>query len=483
MQVHRPHVLDRRDQFIGDRFLASSSTSDIGLVDPTTGEQFGSIADANADDVDRAVAAARAALPDWRRTTGHERASLLEAIADAYVERATEIGELVSLQNGSPRWWNEQENIHGAPSIYRGAADAAREFVVEELLDVDGQRTLVRHEPIGVVAAIVPWNSPQVLLALKVKAALTAGCTVVAKPSPETSLDTLVLADAMRDAGVPSGVFNVVTGGASTGMALASHPDVDKVSFTGSTAAGRIIAEELGRQLKPLTAELGGKSASVLLDDADLAGFGEFIRREGLPFSGQVCFSKTRILVPKKREREVVELLVSELSAIPFGDPRDPDVVMGPLVSARQYERVLGYLESARADGATAVLGGGPAAGFGAGYYVAPTVLVNVDPRSRVFQEEIFGPVLTVTTYDTEEDAVRLHNATEYGLNGAIWGKDVERATDLARRMDAGAILVNGFRGAPAWAVSHTAYKRSGVGTRGVGYVGDYLQTKAVSQP
>ena len=308
-----------------------------------------------------------------------------------------------------------QENIRGGPSIYRGAAARARRFAVEELREADGIQSVVRREPMGVVAAILPWNSPQVLLALKVTAAFIAGCTVVAKPSPETSLDALMLAGAMLEAGVPDGVFNLVTGGASTGMALVSHPGVDKISFTGSTATGSLISAEAGRQLKSFTGELGGKSASVLLDDADLSEFGAFIRSEGLPFSGQVCFSKTRVLVPRAREREVARAAHRRAPGHPL-DPHDSDIVMGPLASARQYERVSGYLSSATADGATVALGGGRAPGFDRGYYIAPTVLTDVTPSARVFREEIFGPVLTVTAYDDEEEAIRLHNATESGL-------------------------------------------------------------------
>jgi aldehyde dehydrogenase (NAD+) len=477
-------TLERRDQFIDNEFVPAESATDHELVDPTNEKVFGRIAEAGPSDVDRAVQAARAALPEWSRTTPAQRGDFLEKIADEYAARSAQIAELVTLQNASPTWWNQQENVHGGEVIYRNAAHAARQFVPEELLEADGQRTLVRREPLGVAATIVPWNSPQVLLALKVSAAFTAGCTVVAKPSPETSLDTLVLAEAMKAAGLPDGVFNLVTGGAATGMSLASHPDVNKVSFTGSTAAGRVIASECGRQLKPLSAELGGKSAAVVLDDADLDGFGAFIRREGLPFSGQVCFSKTRILAPRSRYDEVVDLLVAELASIPFGNPHeDDDVVMGPVVTARQFERVLGYLESAREDGARVALGGGRAPGFEHGYYVAPTVLADVPPTARVFQEEIFGPVLTVTPYDDEEEAVRLHNATDFGLNGAIWGRDVARATDLARRMEAGHILVNGYRGAPAWVVTHSPYKSSGHGVNGDGFVGGYLQTKAITQP
>jgi aldehyde dehydrogenase (NAD+) len=289
---HQRHV------FLNGTFAESTTHARIDLTNPATEEVFGSIVDSGAEDVDRAVRSARAALPAWAATTPAERSAVLSAIADGYEARAEEIGSLVALQNASPRWWNEQESVHGAAGVYRRAAATVAGLSTEDEFELDGRRALARYEPVGVVAAIVPWNSPQMLLGIKLAAALTAGCTVVAKPSPETSLDSMVLAEVMAKAGVPAGVVNIVTGGADTGGVLVAHDGVDKVSFTGSTAAGRLIASACGQALRPVTAELGGKSATLILDDADLTNFASYIQREGVPFSGQVCFSKTRILVP-----------------------------------------------------------------------------------------------------------------------------------------------------------------------------------------
>jgi aldehyde dehydrogenase (NAD+) len=479
----RQAELNQRHNFVDGGFVAGTSAARLDLIDPTTEERFGSIVDSDAGDVDRAVRAARAALPGWAATTPAERGAILAAVADGYAARAEEIAALVARQNASPRWWNEQESVHGAAAVYRRAAARAAELVVERAYEIDGRRALGRYEPIGVVAAIVPWNSPQVLLGLKLAGALTAGCPVVAKPSPETSLDAMLLAEVMQQAGVPAGVLNIVTGGAATGAALVAHDGIDKVSFTGSTAAGRAIAAVCGQALRPVTAELGGKSATLILDDADLSDLAGYIQREGVPYSGQVCFSKTRVLVSRARAAEVTDLLVEIMSGLPYGDPGDPEVVLGPLVSARQRDRVEGYLRSASAEGATAVLGGGRAPGFDRGYYIAPTVLTGVTPEMRVFREEIFGPVLTVSVYQDVDDAVRLHNATEYGLGGAVFSTDLERANAVARRLAAGGILVNGYRGIPSSVVAHTAYKNSGLGARGVGNLDDYRVHKSISQP
>jgi acyl-CoA reductase-like NAD-dependent aldehyde dehydrogenase len=472
--------MNPRSLWLGGRLVPAVSDDRIPVISPVSEAVIGSVVDASAADIDVAVRAARAALPGWRATPAAQRAEVLERIADSFAKRAGDIAAVIAQENASPAWWSQRENIEKPEGMYRGAAAAARALVEEELVEVAGHRAVVRREPLGVVAAIVPWNAPMILLALKVASALAAGCTVVAKPSPETSLDTYLLAEVFEAAGVPAGVVNIVTGGARTGADLVAHPGVDKVSFTGSTAAGRAIASVCGQQLKPVTAELGGKSASLLLEDADLDVFGAAIQYEGIPFNGQVCFSSTRVLAPRSRYEEVVERAVETMRGLPFGDPADPSVVLGPLVSERQRDRVEGYLRAGASEGARVLVGGGRAAGFDRGWYVEPTVFADVTPAMTIFQEEIFGPVLTVTPYDDEDDAVALHDATAFGLHGNVFSTDVERATAVARRLQTGTVLVNALDVGP---ISASAYKDSGVGAAGVGLLTDYLLTKRISQP
>jgi acyl-CoA reductase-like NAD-dependent aldehyde dehydrogenase len=471
----------RSDLFVGGEFVRSRSSERVGLVSPVTEEPIGMVPDCGVSDVDRAVRAAQAALSSWRETTPSERATYLRAFADAYEVRKHEISALVACQNGSPRWWTVQENEDGALATYRFNADVAASLEAEQIRHSAGGKSMVCREPVGVVGAIVPWNSPQVLLGMKIGAALAAGCTVVAKPSPQTSLDSYVIAEIFDEIGLPPGVVNIVTGGPETGSAIAAHSGVDKVSFTGSTAAGRAIASRCGESLKPVTAELGGKSAAIILDDADLDVFRDAVLQLCVPFSGQVCYSCTRILAPAARFDEVLDAAVTTMQSLVFGDPTDPATQLGPVVSARQRGRVEEYIRSGVADGAEVVIGGARPAALPRGYYVAPTVFTNVAPTMRIFREEIFGPVLTVVPYRGEQEAIALHNATDYGLHGSIFSADIARATELARYLETGGVAVNGARGAGL--VSRAAYKASGIGMGGAPVVEEYLLAKEISLP
>lgn len=472
--------IDRLDLFIGGEFVVADSAARIQAINPATEEVVGSVPDSNEQDVDRAVAAARAAFHGWRRTTGAERAAILQRVADGIAARADEIKELLLLQNGSPKWWREQD-VTITEMLYRQASAAAAQHEEEVMIEgPGGGKTLLQREPIGVVAAIAPWNAPEALQAMKVSSAMAAGCTVVVKPSPETSLDSYLLAEIMRDAGVPAGVYNVVTGGAATGAALVAHPGINKVSFTGSTASGKAVARECANTLKPLIAELGGKSAAVILDDADLQLFYDSLQREGLPFSGQACFCNARVIVPRKMQAEVVDGIIEVLKSFKFGDPAEDDTIMGPLVSARQKERVEAYIQSGLSEGAVAALGGGTDTGFDRGYYVAATVFTEVTPEMRIFREEIFGPVLTVSAYDSEEEAVALHDATDFGLSGSVYSSSLERATEFSRKLATGQLLINGRRGAPN--ALRDFYKQSAFGG-GVDKMAGFLQTKGITQP
>jgi aldehyde dehydrogenase (NAD+) len=472
--------IDRSDLFIGGAFVEADSAARVQAINPATEEVIGSVPEGNQCDVDRAVAAARAAFGAWRRTSGAERAAILLRVADGIAERSDELKNLLMLQNGSPKWWREQD-VTIAQMLYRQASAAAAQHEEEVLVEgPGGGKTLLQREPIGVVAAIAPWNAPQALQAIKVANAMAAGCTVVAKPSPETSLDSYILAEIMRDAGVPDGVYNFVTGGRETGAALVAHPGINKVSFTGSTESGKAVARECANTLKPLIAELGGKSAAVILEDADLQLFFDSLQREGLPFSGQACFCNARVIVPRKMQAEVVDGIVATLKSFQFGEPTDDATIMGPLVSARQKERVEAFIQSGLDEGAVAVLGGNTDSGFERGYYVAPTVFTNVTADMRIFKEEIFGPVITVSAYDSEEEAVALHDGTDFGLSGSVYSESLERATEFSRKLATGQLLINGRRGAPN--AQRDMYKQSALGG-GVDRMGGFLQTKGITQP
>lgn len=466
--------------FIDGAFVPSRTPTRIDLVDPATEEVFARVPDADGEDVDAAVRAAARAFPAWRETTAQQRADLLLAVADGIESRAEEMIDLLMRANGATRAWAAYVGP-GSAFIYRGWAQFVLNAEREEIRTGPAGHSIYQRDPLGVVAAIVPWNSPQVLLASKVAPALAAGCTVVAKPSPETTLDTFLLAEIMRDAGVPAGVFNAVSGGRGTGAALVAHEGVDMVSFTGSTPAGRMIASVCGEQLKPVSAELGGKSAVVVLEDADMAVIEQLLFAEILPYSGQVCYVCSRVLVHESRFDEVLGFLRDRLADAKVGAPTDPDTVFGPLVSSAARDKVEALIASALEQGATLVLGGGRPADLTTGYYVEPTIFVDVTADMRIFQEEIFGPVLMVVPFGSDDEAVALANDSEYGLAGNVVGRDVEHATSVARRLDTGRVLVNGARG---YGRAAALYKASGLGR-----VGDmdtldlYCNVKNITQP
>lgn len=342
-----------------------------------------------------------------------------------------------------------------------------------------GTRTVVRHEPVGVVAAITPWNYPQSLAAMKIAPALAAGCTVVLKPSPETALDAYVFADAALAAGLPAGVLNIVPGGRETGAALVEHPGVDKVAFTGSTAAGRAIGETCGRLLRPVTLELGGKSASIVTADANLAEFASHLAEVSLVNNGQTCHACTRILAPRSRYEEVVDAVTSTVSALAVGDPLDRATQVGPLVTDAQRRRVLDYVEIGRSAGHRLTTGGGVPADRDTGWFVEPTVFADVDNSARLAQEEIFGPVLTITPYSDEDEAVAIANDSPYGLGGTVWCADPERGIALADRIESGTVGVNHY--ALDLAAPFGGVKDSGLGRElGPEGMAPYRRTKSI---
>lgn len=466
--------------FIGGEYVSATSTEIVPLINPATEEQIGSVVDSNGADVARAVGAARDALPEWRDTSPERRGAYLTALAEVFDGRRDEMAALVSRHNGTVLSRSRQSNAARPIDIYRYHGELSRSFPWETVVDTGrGSSAIVRREPVGVVGAIVPWNAPQTLAAQKLAPALLAGCTVVWKPSPETSLDAFLLSEMLNEVGVPPGVVNIVTGGRGTGEHVVAHPGVDKVSFTGSTAAGRAVAATCGQMLKPVTAELGGKSAAVLLEDAPLDLFARSLIGTCLPNTGQVCYSCTRILAPRKRLEEVLDVVVETLSKATVGDPMDPRSDFGPLASAAQRTRVEGYIQSGLQDGARLLLGGGRPAQLPVGYYVEPTVFTDVTPDMLIFREEVFGPLLVVVPYDDDDDAVRLANDSSYGLGGSVFSRDLDRAKDIARRMETGSVLINGEQRSER--IPLYGYKDSGVG--GDASLGAYLNIKSISGP
>ena len=436
-----------RDELLIDgEWRKPSSSVRIPVVSPATGEVIGEAPDADAEDVDAAVRAARRSFDEggWRSLPVEERAAVLERALGLLEPRLDEIGRLVVAEMGLPISIAGMQ-IPGALAVGRYFLDVARGAPLSEVRQTMYGPAAVVKEPVGVVASIAPWNGPFNMAVSKIWPALVSGCSVVYKPAPETPLDGFFLAEALADAGVPAGVFNYLTGDRDTGRALVEHPGVDKISFTGSTAAGREIGRVAGGGFKRLQLELGGKSAAIVLDDADLettmAGLavGSFFN------TGQVCAAYSRVLVPAGRYDEVVGALVATAESFVVGDPFDPATTMGPLVSKRQQERVLGYVEAGRAEGATVATGGGVPDGLERGAFIRPTVFTGVRNDMRIAREEIFGPVASVLRYDTVDEAIAIANDSEYGLHGAVFTADPQRAADVARRVRTGTFSVNSF--------------------------------------
>ena len=468
--------------FIGGRWVRPHASATIDVVSPTTEEVIGQTPDCGAADINAAVAAA-AAVPAsaWARAEPAQRAEALERFASEIEARTGELDELVSTEMGMPITLARLANPV-ASMLLRYYANAARELDWEKTQDGAITPTVVRQEPVGVVGIIVPWNFPISLLFMKLPAALAAGCTVVVKPSPETVLSANLIAEAAQRAGLPDGVINIVPGGTEAGSALVEHAGVAKIAFTGSTVVGRRIAEACGRQLKPVLLELGGKSAGIILDDADLFSVAEQFIGATLVNSGQTCYASTRLLAPRARYSEIVDTITALASSLTLGDPLDEATHLGPLVSKRQRERVLAYIEAGRSDGARLTTGGGCPPELEHGWFVQPTVFADADNQMTIAREEIFGPVLTVIPYDDVDDAVSIANDSEFGLAGTVWTTDSQRAMDVARRIKTGTFGINGYL-MDMWA-PFGGVKASGLGRElGPEGLAGYLDTKSIYQP
>ncbi|MEE2034769.1 aldehyde dehydrogenase family protein [Rhodococcus chondri] len=469
-------VMDRTKIYIDGQWVDSDGTGRIEVFDPADERVIAIVAEGTASDVDRAVAAARAAFPAWSALSGAERGAYLEKVSALANERAAELTAVVSQDMGMPT------KLAKAIQVGMPLKNIAAYAALAGTYDFDSQEignALVVREPIGVVGAITPWNYPLHQVVLKVFAALAAGCTVVLKPTEVAPLVTYALVDIADEAGLPAGVFNLVSGyGPVVGEAIAAHPDVDMVSFTGSTRAGKRVAVVAAETVKKVALELGGKSANIILDDADLTaavtdGIGKCFLN-----SGQTCTALTRMLVPAERIPEVAALAEQVARNYAVGPPSEPSSVLGPLVSAAQQSRVRSYIDKGVAEGAELVLDGRET-GMESGYFVGPTVFSNVTEDMTIAREEIFGPVLSIIGYRDEDDAVRIANDSEYGLSGGVWSGDPARAEAVARRIRTGQIHING--GAFNTDAPFGGYKQSGVGREaGVFGLEEFLEIKTI---
>ncbi|MDN5917766.1 MAG: aldehyde dehydrogenase [Pseudonocardia sp.] len=472
--------LEQFRMLIGGRAVDAISGKTFESQNPFTGTSWATVPDGGTDDVDAAVAAARSALDgEWGQMTGFARAACLRRLGDLVAENAERLArqevndsgklyrEMIGQLNGLGGWYH----------YYAGLADK----IEGRQIPSPNPNYLVytRREPVGVVAAITPWNSPLLLMTWKLAPALAAGCTIVIKPSEHSPGSTLGFGELIEQAGIPAGVVNIVTGlSRSTGEHLAAHPDVDKVAFTGSTATGRAVAHAAAERLNPVTLELGGKSPQVVFGDADLQAAANGLIAGVFAATGQTCMAGSRLIVHADVHDELIRLVAERAATIKLGDPNDPDTEMGPVANGPQYEKVLGYLSTAVQEGATVAYGGAAEDSLG-GYFVKPTVL-SVKPSDTVFREEVFGPVLSAVTFTDEDEAIKLANDTPYGLAGAVWTKDVHRAHRMAAKIKAGSVWINAYR-VVAPSVPFGGYKQSGLGREnGIGAIDGYLQDKSV---
>jgi aldehyde dehydrogenase (NAD+) len=469
--------------FIGGEWVDPAGTDVIEVISPHTEEVVGRVPEGTTADIDRAVAAARTAFDEgeWPRLSPEERIAAVQRFSDIYAARMMDLAQVITTEMGSPITFSQLAQTPAPWMMLNSFIQVASGYDwEEERTGVLGSPVIVRSEAVGVVGAIVPWNVPQFVTMSKLAPALLSGCTIVIKPSPETPLDAMLMAEMLEEAGIPKGVVSVIPAGREVGEHLVRHRGVDKIAFTGSTAAGRTIASICGEQLKRVSLELGGKSAAIILDDADLATTMEGLKFASLMNNGQACVAQTRILASRSNYDAVVEALAETVKGMSVGNPDDPTTEIGPLVAERQQERVDKYIALGQEEGARVVVGGnGRPAGIDKGWYVQPTVFADVSNDMRIAQEEIFGPVLAVIPYDDVDDAVRIANDSEFGLAGSVWTADGDAGMDIARRVRTGTYGVNQY--SMDFIAPFGGFKASGIG-REFGKEGleHYLELKSI---
>jgi acyl-CoA reductase-like NAD-dependent aldehyde dehydrogenase len=470
----------RNEVYIGGRWIAPEAGGEIQVFDSRTEEVMGSVPRGGAAEVERSVAAARAAFLDWSVSTVDDRVAALRGIADGLTVRTDDLAELMSREVGTPLATSKRVQVGLAADVFRSIADILADFPLEERI---GNSLLVR-QPAGVVAAITPWNYPLYQLAAKLAPSLAAGCTTILKPAGVAPLAAFVLAEIIDELGLPAGTVNVVSGpGAEIGELLSAHPDVDMVSITGSTQAGVKVAQAAAVTVKKVTLELGGKSAFLLLPGSDLSAALPNAVRSCFVNNGQTCSALTRLVVPRDDLDAVDDGLAQLVGAMRVGDPLDADTELGPMVSAGQRNSVRGYIEQGLAEGARLVTGGPDMPeGLDRGYYVRPTVFSGVTPDMVIAREEIFGPVLVVIPVDSEDEAVRVANDSDYGLSGGVWSSDEAHSIEVARRLRTGQVAINGGRfnvRAP-----FGGFKQSGVGRElGEHGLAEYFELTSLQLP
>jgi acyl-CoA reductase-like NAD-dependent aldehyde dehydrogenase len=468
-------MYERDELFIDGKWCAPEFDASLTVISPHSEAVIGHAACACPTDVNRAVGAARAAFDSgpWPRMQPAERIEAISRLAAIYKERRADMAALISAEIGAPITFAKMAQVRLPLTIMSAFCGMAGSYQWEQARPgLYGNDIRIVKQPVGVIAAVVPWNMPQFLTVCKIVPALLAGCSVVLKPAPESVLDALLLAELVAEADLPPGVLNVVPGGREVGEQLVGHPGVDKVSFTGSTAAGRQVAVACAAGLKQVSLELGGKSAAIVLDDADPVATATGIQMASLANSGQVCNALSRILVPEKRKDEFVDALAAGMASMTVGDPADPNTQIGPLVAQRQQQRVRDYIESGKSEGARLVTGGSDMpAGLDTGWYVRPTLFSDAHNDMTIAREEIFGPVLTVISYRDEDEAIRVANDSEYGLAGSVFTADVDRGYGVAARVRSGTFGVNeGYimdPAAPFGGVKNSGYGRE-LGTEGI---------------
>ncbi len=470
-------MVNYNKQFINGEWVNSSSSETIDVINPATEEVFATVAAGNREDVDKAVAAANNVYLDFRKTPVKERQAMLERIADEYEKRKDDLIETITNELGSPLSVSENSHYTSGLNHFRTAAETLDTFEFEEQRD----DALIVKESIGVAGLITPWNFPTNQTALKISAAFAAGSPVVLKPSEETPVTACILTEIFEAAGVPKGVFNLVNGdGENVGIPLSEHPDVRMMSFTGSGRAGQSIMEKSAADFKKVALELGGKSPFIVLEDADLDEAAASAVNRVVRNTGQVCTAGTRTLIPAELKDQFLEKLKEKISAVKVGNPKEDGMEVGPLISKTQFDRVQRYIEKGQEEGATLYHGGtGKPDGLATGYFVKPTIFTDVDNSMAIAQEEIFGPVMSVITYEDLEDAIRIANDTIYGLAGYVVGKDKEKLQHVARSIEAGTIIINDCGGPNT--LPFGGYKQSGIGREWGDYgLEEFLEVKSI---